>query len=461
MNAMEKWTEEELIQVYDLQEKYAEKIVEYVRHEEESEVLKFLQIIPELNLYENFRKEEAKIYRKNEFRAEKSGEEIPQGRFIYKDLYEKWRGADNVREIFDEKYIWDYATAQPEVLAIFAGNEGVALEKYSLEQYEKLRNALPEKLKEKIKNLIMNYPQEIEEKAMRTAVLGYVSNFHSSKLWRYRNENMPEFERITEVTRGARTDTIVEAYDLQVGLKIYHDELKNEGMKAAIREFLNDRRIFEIVYGVKSAELLREADEEVVKLASRYDFVNTEEKLSMLENHKICMYGTPEEKMKIYHKNGLLDVSNKDFEKLLDDVAEKYEREGFSRKYYPGSMKHSAYSHQSFKVVGRCKGSGKSKDEYEFQPYWNIVFEDGQIIPAKADEIISSAINERFYGEQVENFGKRPLEKVLVEDSGKMTLSEGREKISAIVYQLKKNGESVSKLQEMLKFEQKNLSYAR
>ena len=61
MNAMEKWTEEELIQVYDLQEKYAEKIVEYVRHEEESEVLKFLRIIPELNLYENFKNEDAEI----------------------------------------------------------------------------------------------------------------------------------------------------------------------------------------------------------------------------------------------------------------------------------------------------------------------------------------------------------------------------------------------------------------
>ena len=189
--------------------------------------------------------------------------------------------------------------------------------------------------------------------------------------------------------------------------------------------------------------------------------MDTEEKLPILENHKICMFGSVEQKLKIPCQEDPFCVSNKDFEKILDAVAEKYEREGFSRKYYPGSMKHSAYSHQSFKVVGRCKGSGKSKDEYEFQPYWNIVFEDGQIIPAKADEIISSAINERFYGEQVENFGKRPLEKVLVEDNGKMTLSEGREKISAIVYQLQKNGESVSKLQEMLKFEQKNLSYAR
>ncbi len=280
-------------------------------------------------------------------------------------------------------------------------------------------------------------------------------------MWDYQNEHMPEFERITNVTQSEMPDTIVDAYDLQVGLKIYNDDLKNEGMTAAIREFLNDKRIFEIVYGAKSAELLSKADDEVVKLASRYDFVDTEEKLSVLENHKICMYGTTEEKFKIYHRDCLADVSNQDFEKLLDGVAEKYEREGFSKKYYPGSMKHRGYSHQSFKVIGRYKSRGKVKDDYELQPQWNIVFEDGRIITAKSDEIISSAINKRFYGEQVENFGKRPLEKVLVEDNGKMTLEEGREKISAIIYQLQKNGESVSKLQEILKFEQKNLSYAR
>ena len=458
---MENLTDDELIQIYDLQEKFAEKVVDFVRHDDEREVLKFLQIIPELNFYENFGNEDSKIYRRNEFRAEKSGEEIPQGRFIYKGLFSKWKGTDNLREIFDEKYMWDYATAQPEVLAIFAGNEKIALEKYSVEQYEKLREEIPQKLQSRIKNFMMNYPEEIREKAMKTEVLGYVSKFHSSKLWDYQNEHMPEFERITNVTQSEMPDTIVDAYDLQVGLKIYNDDLKKEGMTAAIREFLNDKRIFEIVYGAKSAELLSKADDEVVKLASRYDFVDTEEKLSVLENHKICMYGTTEEKFKIYHRDCLADVSNQDFEKLLDGVAEKYEREGFSKKYYPGSMKHRGYSHQSFKVIGRYKSRGKVKDDYELKPQWNIVFEDGRIITAKSDEIISSAINERFYGEQVENFGKRPLEKVLVEDNGKMTLEEGREKISAIIYQLQKNGESVSKLQEILKFEQKNLSYAR
>ena len=408
---MENLTDDELIQIYDLQEKFAEKVVDFARHDDEREVLKFLQIIPELNSYENFGNEDSKIYRRNEFRAEKSGEEIPQGRFIYKSLFSKWKGTDNLREIFDEKYMWDYATAQPEVLAIFAGNEKIALEKYSAEQYEKLREEIPQKLQSRIKNFMMNYPEEIREKAMSTEVFGYVSKFHSSKLWDYQNEHMPAFERITNVTQSEMPDTIVNAYDLQVGLKIYNDDLKNEGMKAAIREFLNDKRIFEIVYGAKSAELLEKADDEVVKLASRYDFVDTEEKLSVLENHKICMYGTTEEKFKIYHRDCLADVSNQDFEKLLDGIAEKYEREGFSKKYYPGSMKHRGYSHQSFKVIGRYKSKGKVKDDYELQPQWNIVFEDGQIITAKSDEIISSAINERFYGEQVENFGKRPLEK--------------------------------------------------
>lgn len=45
---MKNLTDDELIQIYDLQEKYAEKVVDFVRHGEESDVLKFLQIIPEL-----------------------------------------------------------------------------------------------------------------------------------------------------------------------------------------------------------------------------------------------------------------------------------------------------------------------------------------------------------------------------------------------------------------------------
>ena len=32
----EKWTDEELIQVYELQEKYAEKVIDFVRHGSES-----------------------------------------------------------------------------------------------------------------------------------------------------------------------------------------------------------------------------------------------------------------------------------------------------------------------------------------------------------------------------------------------------------------------------------------
>ncbi len=172
---MENLTDDELIQIYDLQEKFAEKVVDFVRHDDEREVLKFLQIIPELNSYENFGNEDSKIYRRNEFRAEKSGEEIPQGRFIYKGLFSKWKGTDNLREIFDEKYMWDYATAQPEVLAIFAGNEKIALEKYSVEQYEKLREEIPQKLQSRIKNFMMNYPEEIREKAMKTVSANFTA----------------------------------------------------------------------------------------------------------------------------------------------------------------------------------------------------------------------------------------------------------------------------------------------
>lgn len=98
----------------------------------------------------------------------------------------------------------------------------------------------------------------------------------------------------------------------------------------------------------------------------------------------------------------------------------------------------------------------------KIQPQWLIVFGDGKIITAGADEIISSAINERIYGEQVENFGKRPLSAVLISDGNeKMSLREGTERITAIIHQLQSNGEKVGKLKDFLEEERHNLSRSR
>lgn len=455
MKELEKWTDEELIQVYDLQEKYAEKVVDFVRHGEESEVYKFMNLISAMHSCDDLKIFDKEIYRKNEFVAEMSGEKIPQGRFVYKDLFEHWKGADSLREIFEEKYLWEFAEAQPADLALFANNKEVAIGKYSAEKYEKLRNALPEKLKEKIKNLIMNYPKEIEEKAIQIRIYGYTSASSNYALLRYRNEHMPEFEKLQFIVQQEKMNTIVAAYDLQAGLKIYQSNLDGRDLTEVVRSFASDKKIFEIVYGEKSAELLRQADEEVVRLASRYDFVNTEEKLPVLENHKICMFGTAEEKLKIYNKDGFSDVADKDFEIILDELAKKYEREGFSKKYYPNKSGNKNYSKQSYKVIGRAK------TEDEIQPQWNIIFADGKIITAKADEIISFAINERLYGEQFEKFGKRPLSEVLIStDNEKFSLSEGKEKISAIINQLQANDENIGKLKDFLEDERRNLSNA-
>jgi len=151
MDDLRKWTDEELIQVYDLQEKFSEKIVEFVRRGEESEVLKFMNLISAMHSCDDFKIFDKEIYRKNEFVAEMSVEKISQGRFVYKDLFEKWKCADSLREIFEEKYLWEFAEAQPADLALFANNRKVALGKYSAEKYEKLRNALPENSRKKLK----------------------------------------------------------------------------------------------------------------------------------------------------------------------------------------------------------------------------------------------------------------------------------------------------------------------
>ena len=450
---MADWTDEELIKTYDLQEKYAEKVIEFVRHGEENEVLKFLQMIPELHNYDDFKIEDNNILRRSEFAVVKSREEELKGRYFYKDIFGNRASADTLREIFEEKYQWEFVEARPEVLAMFAGNKDIALEVYSVEEYEKLRKEIPQKLMSNIKNLIMNYPKEIEEKAMRTAIYGYTSEISRGALLRYRNENMPEFERLQFVVQQENVDTIVAAYDLQVGLKIYQPNLSEGYLTGAIREFASSKKIFEIVYGEKAAKILRKADEKVIKLASRYDFVNTEEKLPVLENHKICLFGTTEQKIRLPYQRDPFCVSDKDVQIILDELANKFESEGFSKKYHPNRSGNKNYAKQSYKVVGRIKS------ENELQPQWNIIFADGKIVTAEADEIISSAINERLYGEQFEKFGKRPLSEVLISGNNeKLTLSEGKEKISAIIHQLQVNGESISKLKDFLEDERRNLS---
>lgn len=452
MLEVEKWTDKELIEVYDLQKRYAEKIVDFVRNGEENDVYKFLNLVPELHSEDEFKIFEKEIYKKFEFDAEKPEVEVPQGRYVYKDLSEKWKCADNLREIFEEKYQYDFEEGRPDDLALFAGNE-VALERYSFDRYQKLRREIPQNLQEKIKNLIFEYPKEIEEKAFKMAVYGYTDYISNSKLNTYRNEHMPEFEKVKWIIQGENANTIVGAYDLQCGLKMHQSELNGRELTGLIRTFISDKKLFELVYGEKSTELLKKASEDVIKLASRYDFANSDEKLPVLENHKTCLFGTVEQKLKIPFKNDPFCLSDKDYQIIIEDEAKKYEQEGFSQKYYPNRNGHKEYSNQSYKVVGRVQMKA------ETQPHWNIIFEDGKVITAQADEVISSQINERFYGEQVESFGKRPISKVLIaDDKEKLTFEEGKEKISAIVKQLKLNGESVIKLKEFFEEERKNLS---
>lgn len=447
---MEKWTDEELIQVYDLQKSYAEKVVDFVRHGEENEVYKFMKLLPELHSDADFENFEKEIYTQSEY--ENKYKEKIQERYIYKDLSGNWKGADSLREIFEEKYQWEFEEGRPNDLALFAGNEA-ALEKYSADKYEKLKKEIPAKLQEKIKNLILEYPQEIEEKAIKNAVYGYTNGISNVALNSYRNEHMPEFEKVQWLIQEESANTLVGAYDLQCGLKMYQSGMNGRELTGLIRNFMSDKKIFEMVYDAKTAELLNQAEEKVIKLASRYDFVSTEEKIAILENHKICLYGTAEQKMKIPYKSDPFCVSDKDLEIILEEKAKKYEQEGFSKKYYPNMQGHKEYTNKSYKVVGRLRA------EDELQPQWNIIFGDGKIITAQADEIISSAINERFYGEQVENFGQRPLSKVLIANSKeKLSLNEGTEKISAIIQQLQKNGESVNKLKDFLEEEIKNLA---
>lgn len=451
MDKLENWTDEELMQVYDLQKRIAEKIIDYVRHAEENNVYKFLTLIPELNAEYSWASYEQEVFRRNEF-DNKFGEEIPQGRYIYKDMADSWKGADTLREIFEKKYQYDFAVARPAMLAVFADNMEVAFETYSIERYDKLRREMPPSLMRKMKNVLMEYPEEIEEKAVREPILGNTSVIGNEVLWRHSKENMLEFLKIDELTNQKSAETIVGTYDLQIGLRIYHPDLKKEEMTSAINLFVENEQIFRIVYGDKAADLVKSADEESIKLARRYDFVSTEERVPVLENHKICLFGTEEQKVNILYDRDNFEVTDKDYEVIMDTLAARMESEGFAKKYHPNRTGSKEYYNQTYEVIGRVKS------ETECQPQWQIIFEDGKIITAKADEIISSAINERLYGEQFENFGTRPLSAISFETDNKpLSLNEGKEKISAIVKQLKANGESVKKLKDFLEDERKNL----
>ena len=448
----EKWTDEELIQVYELQEKYAEAVVDFVRNGKEGDVYKFLQLIPDMN--EAYKHHEQDIFRKRDFISEYGDKEVPQGRYIYKDLFGHWKGSDSLREIFEEKYQWDFAEAHPASIALFSGNKEVALEDYSVERYEKIRKEMPYRLMIRIQDLMLRYPREIRDKACHQAIYGYTNGMSSSALLRYQSEHMPEFERLSYIAGQESMNTIVAAYDLQAGMKIFNPELRGSYLTEAIREYAGDGEIFQMVYGEKSAELLREADEKTINLARKYNFVDSEERLPVLENHKICLYGTTEQKANMY-RNKSLEVSDKDYQIILEAVAEKYEREGFSRKYQPSKGGNKEYDNQPYKVVTRIKTDIE-------QPQWLIMFGDGKIVKAKANEIISSEINERIFGEQVENFGKRPLSEASIGyGNEKLSLKEGTERISAIVHQLQANGEKIGKLKDFLEDERKNLSRSR
>lgn len=449
----EQWTNEELIQVYDLQEKYTEKIVDFVRSGEEKDVYDFLQVVPELNFYYLPDIRDKDIFRRAEFMEEHAGEKIPRGRYIYKDSFDKWQGADTLREVFEAKYQWDFTEARPETLALFAGNKEVALETYSVERYEKLSEEIPQNLLNKVRNFIYNYPAEIQEKAFRKAIYGYTNGISSSELLRYSNEHKPEFEKVRWLVQQESADTIVAAYDLQAGLKIYHPELRDKYMTNAVMDFVRDESVFRIVYGDKSAELMKEADEKTIELARKHDFVHSEEKLEVVENHKICLFGTVAQKLRIPYKNDPFCVSAKDLQIILEEAANKCEHEGFASKYHPNKDGVAEYYNKTYKVIGRVRTGT------ELQPQWNIMFEDGKIITAQADEIISSAINERLYGRQFEKFGTMPLSEVQISvDNEKMSLSEGKERITAVVRQLHSNGENLGKIKDLLEDERRNLS---
>lgn len=63
------------------------------------------------------------------------------------------------------------------------------------------------------------------------------------------------------------SDTIVAAYDLQACMIIHNLELRDNYLMGTIRDYVGNGELFRLVYGEKSANLLKQADEKTIRLA--------------------------------------------------------------------------------------------------------------------------------------------------------------------------------------------------
>ena len=445
------WTDEELCQVYDLQHGYEEVLVDFVRHEDAAEVNSLMGVLPLLYGYEG-RALRPNLFQSRDIYPEtaaewKLREDYQDHDFIYRDISDEYKTADDLREVFEGTFQYELGVAHPEILAVFGNDYPKAKEHYSRERFDRICATLPERFQRRMEKLMENFPEDIREKAMHTPVYGYVGIINRTQLSSHASRKETEYERFQNVTEREDSDTIVAAYDLQMKLTQAVPGLEGAELMDVARSFYYYPQEVRNRYGSKAYRALKAVGEEVREMASKVDFVHTEERLPVLENHKICLYGTEEEKIALYLRDSCLEIANSDAKALFDILTDHYEREGFAQRYVPMKGDPLHFADKTFKVVGRSVPEAR-----DFLPHWEIDLGDGKPIRASANEIIPSAIPELQRRLYLPDPTPRKLEEAILlpEERKSVTRKEAEKKLNHLLKEFQQSGVKASGIMELL-----------
>ena len=452
-NSMEtqKWTNEELCQVYDLQHGYEKVLVDFVRHEASVEVNSLMGVLPLLYGYEGTALE-PNLFQSSDVSPEtaaewKLGEDYQDHDYIYRDVSDEYKTADDLREVSEGTFQHELGVAHPEILAVLGNDYPKAKEHYSRERFNRIRATLPERFQRRMDKLMENYPEDIREKAMETEVYGCVGVINRTELYDHARQQETEHERCQNITEREDSDTIVAAYDLQMKLTEAVPGLSGADLTETVHDFHYDPEEVRKCYGSKAYRALNAVGDEVREMASKVDFVHTEERLPVLENHKICLYGTEEEKIALYLRDSCLEIANSDAKALFEVLTDHYEKEGFARRYVPMKGDPLHFADKTFKVIGRAVPEAR-----DFLPHWEIDLGDGKPVRASANEIISSAIPELQRRLYLPDPTPRKLEEAVLqpEERKSVTRKEAEKKLSQLLQEFQKSGVKANGIMELL-----------
>ena len=97
------------------------------------------------------------------------------------------------------------------------------------------------------------------------------------------------------------------------------------------------------------------------------------------------------EDMKKKYPEYRCDMSEEREKEFVSDCFDLYEKEGFNKVFWSQGGDYKQYHGKSFEVIGRVLIYDGKNDgaDLECLPMWNIRFEDGLVVSAYPDEILT------------------------------------------------------------------------